>query len=392
MTSRASRILSRFAIALAAVAMVLVGFNAPAQPAQAAPASVGRILYLAADGVTIKSMKPDGTGSGTIYTIRKGKQEVVSGLSADPTGQYIIYGLTANNFSNYNPNVPYQNIYLLHKGVAKKLPSFTQMPNWSPDGKRFVAQTDTGGGLGGKAYVYNVTNNTYLYLPFKGLPDWSPDGTKYVYTDGGDVFLFTRSNNAITRLTRLPHNDKTNAWVITEAHITPDGKRVLFFGQEYVKGGEYQIGASGNGLQWYWLPITGGTPQPLLDPEGNGVVTYAASAQANKFAYVGNAHDSACASVQQIAVVDAGKTAVQAGYANTPGADFDNELYVEIEGVAWSPDGTRIAYSVTPYNCADFSHTMSAPSLYVSTVPAPGADGTQPTTKLVSGTFPVWVK
>lgn len=362
--------------------------GAAAGAAPAAPATTGRIIYLATDGATIKSIKPDRTDSRTVYTISKARSQTVGNLTADPTGSYILYSIISDI------NNPVDVYYLLHNGVARKLPAFSQLPRWSPDGKRFVAQVYTGTEAQGKVFIYNVTNNTSLYLPIAGRVDWSPDGARLVYTDGNDVFSYNRASGAVSKLTHLPHQKEVNDWYVLEAHMLPDGKKIVFFGQEYVKNGEPQLGASGNGLQWFWIPSGGGTPQPWLDIEGNSVVAYAASANANKIAYVGNAHSSACAAVQALAVVYADRVPGQVAYLDIPGYNEDAEKYVEVAGLTWSPTGKQLAYGVMPYTCADAGSrpTQTTSVIYVTGAPDRGAGKPAPAVKLANGSFPVWVK
>lgn len=368
--------------------LVVQGGASARASSPSAASSTGRIIYLAADGATIKSIKPDRTDLRTVYTVSKGRSQTVSNLTADPTGSNILYSITPD------PNNPIDVYYLLHNGVARKLPAFSQLPRWSPDGKRFVAQVYTGTEAQGKVFIYNVTNNTSLYLPIAGRADWSPDGTRLVYTDGNDVFSYNRASGAVSKLTHLPHQKEVNDWYALEAHMLPDGKKIVFFGQQFYKNGEIELGASGNGLQWFWIPAAGGTPQPWLDVEGNGLVAYTANAGANKIAYVGNAHDSACAAIQTLAVVYADRVPGQAAYLDIPGYNEDAEKYVEVAGLTWSPTGKQLAYGVMPYTCADAGSrpTQATSVIYVTGAPDRGVSKPAPAVKLVDGSFPVWVK
>lgn len=381
-----SRVIPRTVLGLTVLFVLLAqgGAAGAAPPA----AGAGRVIYLAADGVTIKSIKPDGTDPRTLYTVSKPRGQTVSNLTADPTGSNILYSVSSDVTG---PSGAY---YLLRNGVVRKLPYMKRIPQWSPDGKRFVGQTASAAGVAGRAYIYNVTNNTSLYLPFTGLPDWFPDGNRLVYTDGEDVFTYNRTSGAITRLTRLPHQQNANDWYIEEAHVLPDGKGIVFFGQESIKNGQFQLGASGNGLQWFWIPV-GGAPQPWLDPEGNGLVAYSASAAANKIAYSGSAHSSACASVQAVSVVYTDRSSPgQAVSLDIRGYNENADRYVYIKGLAWSPSGKQLAYGVQLYTCGDASagQVLEASAIYISAAPDRLSRQAPRAVKLVSGTYPVWVK
>lgn len=354
---------------------------------QLAAASAGRIIYLAADGVTIKSIRPDDQDPRLIYTVKIAKGQSVANLSADPTGAYILYSLSTDG-PDYSPDV----YYLLHNGAIRKLPAMSQTPRWSPDGVRFVGEVATGASLPGQVFIYNVLNNTYLYLPPHGLPDWFPDGNRLVYTDSGDVFIYNRTTGAITRLTHFPHQENGNDWAVQDAHVLPGGQRIAFFGQEFRIDGQFQLGASGNGLQWFTIPVSGGNPQPWLDPEGNGLVAYASSATSNKVAYAGNAHSSACAAIEDVTVLAANVFPGRPVYANIPELNDNAENYVFVRGLAWAPSGGQVAFGVAPYSCAGAAYppTLKASILYTWDVSSGGAN--TKLHKLVNGSYPVWVR
>ncbi len=387
--SNVRRSFPRALFGLVMMLLLLAQGGAAAGASSSVAVATGRIIYLAADGATIKSIQPNGTGARTLYTISKGRSETVDNLTADPTGSNVLYSISSD------PSNPVEVYYLLHNGVARKLPAFSQVPRWSPDGKRFVGQIYTGSAVQGKVFIYNVTNNTYLYLPIAGLADWFPDGNRLVYTDSGDVFTYNRTSGAVTKLTHLPHQESSNDWYVQEAHVLPDGKKIVFFGQESIKDGQFQLGASGNGLQWFWLPVGGGTPQPWLEPGGNGLVAYAANATANKVAYVDNSHSSACASVQTVSVVYTDRFSPgESVDLDIPGYNEDTEHYVYIEGLAWSPSGKQLAYGVQSYSCGDPAgpQNLAAPVIYTSAAPDRAVRQLPSVVKLVSGSYPVWVK
>ena len=45
-------------------------------------------------------------------------------------------------------------------------------------------------------------------------------------------------------------------WYVQEAHVLPDGNTVIFYGNHTT-----EVGASGNGLQWWAIPASGGDPR-----------------------------------------------------------------------------------------------------------------------------------
>ncbi len=376
------RRLALFAL-LAFTTFVPLGARSTAEAATGA--SAGRIIYLASDGVSIRSIKPDGTGLALIYTVKVAKGTTVDNLSADPTGSYILY-------STYNGNDNGDDVYhLLHNGAVRNLPALSRVPKWSPDGVRFVAEARNTTTLPGNVFIYNVLNNTYLYLPARGLPDWYPDGTKLVYTDESDVFSYNRVTGAITKLTHFPHQENGNDWGMQEAHVLPGSQRIAFFGQQFKVNGQFQLGASGNGQQWFTIPATGiaagVAPQPWLEPEGNAIVGYASTPASNKVAYAGNGHDSACAAYEDVGVLSSTRFPGHAIYANIPEFNDKTSHYVYIQGLAWSPVGSQVAFGVVPYTCDMIVAPVMKPSiLYTWDVSAGGTK----LRKLANGSYPVW--
>ncbi len=55
----------------------------------------GKIFYLAADGVTINTIRPDGSDVQLLLAVDKGPDEIVVNLSGEPSGTFLIYGVAA---------------------------------------------------------------------------------------------------------------------------------------------------------------------------------------------------------------------------------------------------------------------------------------------------------
>src|SRR5687768_2516585 len=72
-------------------------------------ASGGRIIYLDPDGFTVKSVLHDGTSPRTEAVIQKNSDQRITTLSADPTGQYLVYTVLSKR-----PEVLPVKCYLLH--------------------------------------------------------------------------------------------------------------------------------------------------------------------------------------------------------------------------------------------------------------------------------------
>ncbi len=360
-------------------------FTPTATAVQATATPVEQIIYLDTDGVTIKSIRPDGSDAHTLAKIDKPHDATVSSLSADPSGDYLLYGITKAN------SEVWPDYFLLHNGVAVKVGTFAGAPRWSPKGTTFAAQAVDSSGVAGAIYLYDISKSEGKTLSEAGRADWFPGGKGLVYVYADNVYTYDIGSGKSTQLTKLPNND-TDAWVVQEAHFLPEGKRILFFGGKFRENGQQMLGAQGNGQQWWSIPAEGGDPQPWGDLEGNGIVAYETSPRGDVIAYSGSAHSSACVTVQSVAIMSAAEANKQPLYPKVAELDDASDRYAYVVGLAWSPGGEKLAFGLQPYTCPDAgsSVVLAAPIIYTWEPGGAGA-GAQPR-KLAGGSYPLWVK
>ncbi len=179
-------------------------------------------------------------------------------------------------------------------------------------------------------------------------------------------------------------------WFIQEAHVLPDGQQIIFYG-----GQQKSVGASGNGQQWWWIPVTGGEPQPYSGTGGNMILGYAPHPTGANVAYAESAHVSACLSDQRLVI---------RGAEPGPGVQVQAPVPASIEesasdsfwihGFSWNPDGSHVAYAVQQYRCptSGSEYEVGQGEIYTWLVgQGSGVEGGAPR-KLVDGFFPVWIR
>ena len=196
---------------------------------------------------------------------------------------------------------------------------------WSPDGTRF-AFTDVGG-----IYVMNSDGTGEKRLstdPSDAGPTWSPDGRKIAFRgltkDQGGIYVMNDDGTDRKRLT--DKGERSPAW-------SPDGKRIAFSG-DTDRGTNIQvINADGSGRRTL-TRLDGFSDAPAWSPDGSRIVF-----RHNSELWVVNADGAGPRSL----VSPGGTTAVN------PQGSGANKLATsggDPAGPSWSPDGTRIGYTL----------------------------------------------
>ena len=359
----------------------------PTEAPSATPASSddvaaeGTIFYLAADGRTINTIRPDGTGIQPVIVVDKRPDEVVANLAGEPSGTFLLFSLQ-------RPDEVWLRFFIVQGGQAAPLPPFAGTPRWSPDGTRFVAQAVDAEGRLGPIYLYDTSTGTGERLPVVGRPDWFPDGRRLVYV-AGDIFTYDLASGTSTQVSDLPF-EGDDAWGVLEAHVLPDQQHILFLGAQ-----RNAVGASGNGLQWWTIPVTGGDIEAFTEPSGNIVTGFAFNPSGDLFGYAEGAHSSACVSIQRVVVSTTdlqGGIALEVPIPEVATRTEDAAFYVK--GFAFAPDNNHIAYAVEPYRClsdADGPET-DIPVIYVWDIRAANVQPEVLPRLLVEGQYPVWIR
>ncbi|HYF64971.1 MAG TPA: peptidoglycan-binding protein [Herpetosiphonaceae bacterium] len=351
------------------------------------PSLLGRIMYVKPDGVTLASVYPNGDDEQLLdQTQALGDQKIVA-LNADPTGTFIAY--TANAFGSEEIT-----LYILRAdGTLLSTYGGMNLPNWSPDGARFVAESFSPDGT--LAQVVMDTERQDEAGPVATLDgysaDWRADGAALVYVNNSNIFVYDLASQSSAQLTDLP-GEGDEAWYVDEAHFSPDGSRIYFYA-----GQRQNVGASGNGMQWWIMPSAGGSagcsqrfegcgdPVAFTGPNGNGVGEFAWSPTGEVFAYSEGAHVSACSAVIQLWL----RTTADEESPVTPNlGELPAEGGSSTLGFAWDPIGGLLAFGYQTYICdANFERALNPAEIYLWNPAAPGDPS-----RLAEGSYPAWIQ
>jgi len=360
-----------------------------AEPTTPAPTPVpnpqpagGAIYYLDPDGVSVDKINADGSGQQLVYSdMTHSLGGPITYLGPVPGSKIQIMIIGAG-----------QHYITASGGVSVDLGNFASPPRWSPDGWRVAGASVSVSGAPGPIRIFDRRERRSSELPVSGTPDWYPDGQHLVYaacdaeadSPGCNVYSYDLASGTSARLSELV-STADDRWWVQEAHVLPSGNAIIFYGNH-----TSQVGASGNGLQWWWMPLGGGESQLFSQNFGNGVNSYLTDPRSGLIAYSTRAHWSACASVGDIVVRD---TSVEGDSARgehpqLPGSDFEHDLFAAVLGMSWDPSGSgRLALGSQAYTCGAQDRQLQTPGVYIWESGNPAAAPR----KLADGSFPVWM-
>jgi Tol biopolymer transport system component len=192
------------------------------------------------------------------------------------------------------------------------------MAKYSPDGRR-IAYTSAAGSIGYGIYVKTLGSSTQTELgpqPVSGLA-WSPDGKSLVVASGNQLLRVSVSTGAATPILTASGPLRDPAW-------SPDGTRIAF---------------------------TTGPAIQLVRPNGTGLRTFTSTGNANN--HPDWSPDSTRIAFITDRYVPAGEDArAKAELVTLPASGQGQPVRVSHQaypqglyymGVAWSPDGRKIA-------------------------------------------------
>lgn len=282
-------------------------------------------------------------------------------------------------------------------------------PAWSPDGKRIAYYSMKRHGI----FVISTLGGVAKQLTeFGSHPVWSPDGQWLAFQGvsapgldampmGSSILWMVNSQGGeprqLTRVTNPPGSHFAPSW-------SPDGKRVAFLNYDTVSPQVWSIAVSGAESQAITKPSTGDKSWPIYAPDGHSIYFN----RGETLWKTPVSPDSGAAVGEPIKVADLGSTVIRNATLSPSGkwlaysayTSTDNLISVPMSPLtndpagspsfltnqpgtrhiapAFSPDGSRIAFSVM--------RRGNTSNIWITD--ADGGNLTQVTTE--GGRFPSW--
>jgi Tol biopolymer transport system component len=247
-------------------------------------------------------------------------------------------------------------------------PAEDYAPVWSPDGRR-IAYISEREGTTGAIYVVHADGSGLLKL---ALPDmsvggfatpmtWSPDGRYLVVSHpahetargiDSSLFLFNTDGSGFTQLT--DGSDNSPSW-------SPDGQWIAFIRRTVLNENQiYQVflvNSDGTGLRQLTFAPEINSDRPVWSPDSQRMAYFSVE-------LVDGKHTLSL----KVVSVD-GSAPVKLADLGEINLD-DSGVFMSLGGLAWSPDGTRLAY-VLPSGAVDHVVVAQADGSGVVTLAGP---------------------
>lgn len=203
-------------------------------------------------------------------------------------------------------------------------PPWPRYLEWAPDGRSLLFACHD---AGWNVWVLDPASGERRRLTSPGdnrVPCWSPDGRRIAWMRGGDgLWVMGRDGSDPRRLTPVGHRDSKPSW-------SSDGRRLVF--TEFTTEGVEEVWTvDTDGSEARCLRRFAGSPS--FSPEGLAIACHG---------YHGDRH------AILILDPDVEDAALDARFAPASGRGAAARVVVEdearLEGPAWSPDGSTIAF------------------------------------------------